>query len=196
MSKLSKLLGRAVALLLLGAAAPPVFAADLYDTDRPRVSSPYDDPRYRDIYGQPAPRYVDRGNLPPPPVVYPERTYTERTYTDRRTYLAPMPPPTFIDRRHWVPGYTDRCVPRELIRDNLKADGWSGFHDLDFQGPVATVNAYRPDGHLYRLKVDRCSGDLVSTRLLDRTRDVAGVDGETYDEAPRGSSYDGRAYRY
>jgi len=178
--------------------APVAHAADLYPDPRTRIGSPYDDPRYRDMYGfQPAPRYVDRADLPPPPPVYD---------TDRRGYLRPMPPPAYVDQRHWAPGHAATCVPREHIRRALKDDGWSGFHDLDLRGPVAVVFAYRPDGRLYRVKVDRCSGAVIGTRLIDHrehadaSRDYGPSDADeppAYDPTPRGSRWDGtRSYRY
>lgn len=169
-------------------------AADLYPDGRARVGSPYDDPRYRGIYGDevPAPpRYVERRDISPPPAV----VYQE----PRRAYLPPMPPPAYIDQRHWLPDRGNSCVPREHIKQALVQDGWSGFQDLEFRGPVAVVHAYRPDGRLYRLKVDRCSGDLLGTRLIDRREHADATeyeDGADDRYAPRGSRYDGRTYRY
>jgi hypothetical protein len=192
----------ATAIALLLPLANFASAADIYYDDRPRVGSPYDDPRYRDLYGRdyktapPAPpRYVD---LPPPTV------YTDRVYRERRGYLPPMPPPAYVDRREWLPDRTSSCLPREEIRRGLQQDGWSGFHDLDFRGDIATVLAYRPDGRLYRLKIERCSGDLIGTRLVDRNEHAYSA----YEYAPsdsirgpryqsNGTPYEGsRAYRY
>jgi hypothetical protein len=149
---------------LLVAMAPPLRAADLYD-ERPRYGSAYEDPRYRDIYGHraPHPAYVERRDLPPPASVPVE------SYRDRRGYLAPMPPPAYVDRRHWLPGRETRCLPRHEIRRALQDDGWSGFHDLDVREADAIVHAYRPNGQLYRVKVARCTGEILSTRLIDRS---------------------------
>ncbi len=183
----------AAAVVLLMPLAKSASAADIYDDDRPRIGSPYDDPRYRDLYGRdyktappPPPRYVD---LPPPTV------YTDRVYRERRAYLPPMPPPAYIDRREW--DRTSSCVPREEIRRGLQQDGWSGFHDLDFRGDVATVLAYRPDGKLYRLKIERCSGDLIGTRLVDRNEHAYSAYEYAPNDSLRGPRYEGsRAYRY
>ncbi len=190
---------------VVSAAATTSRAADLYDNP-PRIGSPYEDPRYRDMYGyQPAPppppRYVDRGDLPPPRIVYPDAP------RDRRGYLAPMPAPGYIDGRAWTPDRHDRttndCIPREAIRRALQDDGWNGFHDLDLRGPVAVVFAYRPDGRLYRVKVDRCSGAVLASRLVDRQDHAEATDDDRGDVEPRRSRWDGprqwrddRTYRY
>jgi hypothetical protein len=182
------------ALFVISSSSLPVTAgaADLYPDYRPRVGSPYEDPRYRGIYGDeapaPAPRYVERRDLgPPPAAIYPE---------PRRGYLPPMPPPAHIDQRYWQPERGGNCVPREHIKQVLVQDGWSGFQDLDMRGPFAVLHAYRPDGRLYRLKIDRCSGDLLSTRLVDRREQADASEYDDPPEAPRGSRYDGPTYRY
>lgn len=61
----------------------------------------------------------------------------------------------------------DGCVPRRAIRDHLVTDGWSGFHDLEIRGRSAHIRARRPDGRLYALKLDRCSGQIVRARPVD-----------------------------
>lgn len=178
--------------------APTLEAADLYD-DRPRYGSPYDDPRYRDIYGHraPKPTYVERRDLPPP----------VEPYRDRRGYLAPMPPPAYVDRRHWQRDREPDCVPRHEVRRALQEDGWSGFHDLDVRGADAVVYAYRPSGHLYRLTVARCTGEVLSTHLVDRDDRAVPPPSRRYEpepyEAPRSTRWDGstreydrRIYRY
>ena len=60
------------------------------------------------------------------------------------------------------------CVPRAEIRHALKADGWYDFHDVELLGEVALLRARRPSGRLFDLRVDRCSGEIVSARPLDR----------------------------
>ncbi|MFZ4806695.1 MAG: hypothetical protein ACOYLQ_05505 [Hyphomicrobiaceae bacterium] len=200
---ISKALAIGIALAtVMSAAASATRAADLYDNP-PRIGSPYDDPRYRDMYGyQPAPppRYVDRGDLPPPRIIYPE------VPRDHRGYLAPMPAPGFVDGRTWAPDRSyraDDCIPREAIRRALQDDGWHGFHDLDLRGPVAVVFAYRPDGRLYRVKVDRCNGAVIASRLVDRRDHAEATEDDRTDVEPRRSRWDGprqwrddRTYRY
>lgn len=174
---------RSVAASLLAAlllsTATAASAADLsYGSREPGYDDPYDDPRYADIYRHPPPRadvyresfkdddaryrapprddYDDDGDDVPP-----------RRYSDRdRGYLPPMrEPPRFSsvdrfrdDRRH------DGCTPRHLVKQRLRAEGWSDFHDLALDGDTARVRARRPSGRLFELQVDRCSGEIVNAR--------------------------------
>jgi len=153
------MLNRAARLLAVAASCLPFAAgaADLdysappYDPYASRHGSPYDDPRYRDMYEIPAapPRYA------PPP-----RSFT-RSYRDDG-YLPPLnAPPRFSD----APLY-DRCIARGEIRSRLADDGWGDFHDLDIRGEVAFVKARRPSGRIFELKVDRCTGDIVRASPL------------------------------
>lgn len=153
------------------APATPASAADIYDKYGARSYSPYDDPRYADIYGHPAPppRYAEPRYYPSPPP-YAERL-PERPYAylddaptpdrDRYGYLRPMEPPRY---RNAEPS---ACVPRGEIRRSLIDEGWSEFRDLEFRGDTAVVQARRPNGHLYSLKIDRCTGEIVRARPLD-----------------------------
>ena len=150
----------AIALLSL-AGGTPARAADLgYGDYSDRYRSAYDDPRYRDLYG-PTPgrvsrRYVEKEEI--------EERYAEvdDDYDDKR--LAPPPPPARVYR------FSDRfaydCTPRHVIRDRLLREGWHDFHEIDVRNSVAVVEARRPNGLPYRLKIDRCSGDVVSARPL------------------------------
>lgn len=145
------------------AGAGPASAADLdygrYPTDR--YSSAYEDPRYRDLYA-PEPRPY----APP---------YAEYRYT----HPVPPVPPGYVyrdvDRYAYRDGPADDwrynrngCLPREEIKGRLVGEGWRDFHDLDLRGDVARVNARRPNGDLYALKIDRCSGEIVSSRFIAR----------------------------
>lgn len=167
-----------LAVTMFMAAAIPASAADLSGSSR--YDSPYDDPRYADIYGDQEPRrsrhydgYKDGHDAPAyrnsdeddyddddarPPTRYVER---------EREYLAPMRP----GRRFAAPYNPDRgngrnnnCVPREDIKDRLRAAGWSDFHDLTLDGEFAIVAARRPSGRLFELEVHRCSGEVVNAR--------------------------------
>lgn len=166
-----------LAVTMFMAAAIPASAADLSGSSR--YDSPYDDPRYADIYGDREPRrsrhyegYKDGHDAPAyrnsddggdddddrPPARYAER---------EREYLAPMRP----GRRLAAPYNADRgdgrnnnCVPREDIKDRLRAAGWSDFHDLTLDGEFAIVAARRPSGRLFELEVHRCSGEVVNAR--------------------------------
>lgn len=163
------------AIASFASAALPASAADLSGSSR--YESPYDDPRYADIYGDPEPRrsrhydsYKDDRDQQPkrhaddddydddddfrPPARYAERN---------RGYLRPMRP----DHRFAAPyreGRHNTCVPREEIKDKLRAEGWSDFHDLTLDGAFAIVSARRPSGRLFELEVHRCSGEVVNAR--------------------------------
>lgn len=141
-------------LAAVAACAPSVRAADLDYAKPDRYSSPYDDPRYRELYG--------------------ERRYSERYEYEERDKKYPAPTPYYGYREDSPPRFAedDRyrrdCVPRHEIRERLRAEGWGDFHDLELRPEIAAVRARRPNGDLYDLKIDRCSGSIVSARPLDR----------------------------
>ena len=58
----------------------------------------------------------------------------------------------------------DRCVPREVARDRLRAAGWRGFHAVEPRDDVVLVKARRPSGRMFDLTIDRCSGEVVDAR--------------------------------
>lgn len=148
---------------LLGAAAlllpPAAHAADLDEHYPPRAESPYDDPRYRDLYGE------DR----PPPPRYADPRYEDRRYSPSykdEGYLEPLPrPPRFSEG----PRYRDpSCLTRREVHQRLAASGWSGFHDIEIRSErMAIVKAYRPSGRLFDLEIDRCTGGIVDARQID-----------------------------
>ncbi len=147
----------AIALMTL-AGGTPARAADLgYGEPSDRYRSAYEDERYRDLYGPPpgrvSRRYVEKEEI--------EERYAveDDDYDDKR--LAP-PARAY--------GYADRyaydCTPRHVIRDRLFRQGWQDFREIDVRREVAVVEARRPNGLPYRLKIDRCSGDVVSAHPL------------------------------
>ena len=165
-------------------AAAPVSAADIYDQYAPRTSSPYDDPRYGDIYQHPAPpqpRYVEPRLAEPR---YVEPRVAEPLYVEPPRYAEPRydAPRRYYDEAPAVPqnryGYLEpmnprsdyrggpTCIPRGEIRRALINEGWRDFRDLELRGEVAKIQARRPNGQLYALKVDRCSGEIVHSRPL------------------------------
>ena len=121
---------------------------------------------------------------------YKEERYEERRYGDPRVTEPPngdrygqrdLPPRSskYDDRsgpRHDQGG----CLSQGEIRYRLKEHGWTEFQDIEFRGQAAVVSARRPDGMLYRLEVDRCSGVIVNARLLD--------DGRSWRQGSRGPS--------
>lgn len=131
--------------------APP------YDPYASRYGSPYDDPRYRDMYEHPA---------PPPRYAAPYRY--QRSYKDE--YLPPMDRVPRFDEppRRRYSELPHSCVPRGEAKRRLIADGWSDFHELELRGEVVLVRARRPSGRLFELRVDRCSGEIVRADPIGR----------------------------
>ncbi len=151
-------------------------AADLYQQpyDAPRAEAPDDDPRYGDVYKLPPPPYSGprNGQRYEPAPRYAERydgPYSgPRPFIDRREYLPPLPhAPSFYDLRGRRAEEDGGCVPRYEIKRALSEDGWSEFHDLEVRDEVAHVRARRPNGEVYDLKVDRCSGRLLRAQAVE-----------------------------
>jgi hypothetical protein len=136
-------------------------AADIYD--RGRITS-YEDPRYADIYTHPEPARP----IGPP----------------RREYLAPMPPQYFDGPRRHSAAPSGNCASHHEIRRDLTEQGWSEFTDIELRGTTALIEARRPNGNLYQLKIDRCTGEIQNAqRLGDQRRPYAWRDregGRTY----------------
>lgn len=134
----------AIALLAIAAAPVALQAADLDSYD----ASPYDDPRYGDVYRHP----------PPPP----------RPYVDR--YGAPHapapPPPPYAYRDAPPRGEPYGCVPREVARAALERQGWMDFHNLQLAGQYVHLRARRPNGAVFELTLDRCSGQVLDRRFV------------------------------
>ena len=142
-------------------AAAPVRAADLdYSYKDSRPAEPY------------APYYYHRDQAP-------RGEYYEEKRHGR--YDAPPPyadpPPRFshYDERATPPRDQSRydqrgCLTKGEIRYRLKEHGWQDFQEIDLRDATALVSARRPDGLLYRLEVDRCTGVIVQARLIDEGR--------------------------
>lgn len=184
-------MGLVAALPLAG--APVATAADLNGPYGPATAdSPYDDPRYADIYRDPKPPLPPRYGERPPAAPCPGYTETceeeERySYAEPRDdyprrwsrkdrvegeYLAPMPhAPSFEYRRTRREFAEPECVHRREIRRELVRDGWSDFQDLEIRDGFAFVTARRPRGQFYRLKVDRCDGEVVHAKRIDNGDD-------------------------
>lgn len=145
-------------LAAVSASAPIARAADL-DYGRPdRYSSPYDDPRYRDLYSEPR-RYNERYE-------YEERDnrYSSPGYGYGYGYKYDAPSPRFAEEHR----FGGDCLPRYEVRRRLQLEGWGDFQDLELRPDIALLRARRPNGDLYDLKVDRCTGSIANARLLDR----------------------------
>jgi hypothetical protein len=62
------------------------------------------------------------------------------------------------------------CVPRHVIRERLRAEGWGEFRDLDPRGDVVVVRARRPSGRPFELTINECNGEIVDARPVDDGR--------------------------
>lgn len=124
----------------------PAISADLYEPPwAPESGSVhYDDQRSADIY---------RGDA-------------YRGYEPRFERYAPPEDfePAYEPARRRAD--YDPCVPRDVARDRLQADGWGGFRDFERRGRVVLVQARRPSGRRFDLVIDRCSGEIIEARPL------------------------------
>lgn len=172
----------ALAALLLATGALAAQAADL-DYQGKRYGSAYDDPRYADLYGngpthppRPEPRYAEPRYVEPPYRPQPQYGYghppipREPVYRDH----APLYDRQYADiprNRAYAAG--PACLHRDEIRHGLERDGWSDFRDPQIiDRGTATLSARR-QGRSFQLKIDRCSGDVLTTRPLDGYRPYA-----------------------
>jgi hypothetical protein len=99
-----------------------------------------------DLYEPP---YEGYGEGPPPPEQYADVP---------DDFEPPYPPQAYAGR--------DRCIPREVARDRLRAAGWRGFHAIEPRDSVVLVKARRPSGRLFDLTIDRCSGEVVDAKPI------------------------------
>jgi hypothetical protein len=178
----------ATAALLLALAGPayrqPSQAADLYGSEAYPPASPYNDPRYGDIYRIPAPeRYAA-----PLPEAYRPGYDGPPVRHDRNGYLREMPPHGFSLDGRTAAG----CLPRGLVHDQLARRGWSDFQALDLRGDVAFLRARRVNGSWFDLTVDRCSGQVLAARLVDSRSAYA--DGGRYGPGYAAPGYPGPGY--
>lgn len=102
-----------------------------------------------DLYDEPPRGGYGYNDGPPPP---------ERYAEPPEDFEPPYPPPRYAGR--------DACLPREVIRDRLRAAGWGDFHAVERREQVVLIKARRPSGRLFDLTIDRCSGEVVDARPL------------------------------
>jgi hypothetical protein len=163
----------------LVASAVAVQAADLnYRDYGARQGSAYDDPRYADLYG-------DEPTQPPQP----ERRYAQPHQPHPGYGHAPIPrEPVYRDhqpRYEYRPQYSEAyprprayasgpgCLHRDQIRQGLERDGWHDFRDPQILDQGTASLTARRNGRAFQLKVDRCSGDVLTARPLDHYRPYA-----------------------
>lgn len=161
--------------LLAAVTAVDVNSVGAADLDAPsRYGSPYDDPRYGDVYRVPERRYAE----PRYEERYEEHRYEERRgpppYSDRDDCRDCGPPPparySEVEPRYQGPGYGGRnqyCLPRPEIKEGLLRSGWRDFQDPALREHVAWLTARRPSGQLFRIKIDRCTGVVLRAQPID-----------------------------
>ena len=158
----------------LAALTMPTLAADLYTEDSyyngdTGSASPYDDPRYASIYGR-----TESDRLPRSDRSYSSsRSYRDNTYHDRENARCDRP-----DRTRYSTStprnYSRICLTKYQIRRKLKRQGWRHFELIRARPTVAVLKARQLGGDLYKIRVDRCSGDVLRARVIDSYR------GDTY----------------
>ena len=118
----------------------------------------------------PVPLAKDTATMAAPPL--PSRE--ERRAANAEPPAAPPPayrpePPrgySYAPPRH-DDGYGRRhCLPSEAVRSRLVHEGWTDFRGVELREDVAVLEARRPGGDLYRLNVDRCSGEILKARVI------------------------------
>lgn len=177
---LKRLVGTVATLsVVLGSAA--ALATDMYNGREPSSGqySPYDDPRYADIYRHPGPGdggstkdgYQDYVEAPPQGYEEPRRDsyrdrYDEapppRTYTEsyRRPYAERL------DQPYGEPRYgasAEPCMARPEIRRHARQQGWLVLRWQDVTRTHATFVAERLDnGQMFDVTIDRCSARVLA----------------------------------
>lgn len=107
-----------------------------------------------------------------------ESDYSDYDYGDEGpTYYGPPPAPGSLDD-FGSPGVTrgykhrkhkHRLACRDVaqVKQSLADQGWKKLRGIRTGGGVVGVTASRPDGLTYRLRVDRCSGVILTAKLLN-----------------------------
>lgn len=60
------------------------------------------------------------------------------------------------------------CLSRRGLRANLMGQGWRDLRGVAADPDVVGLTASRPNGLVYRLKIDRCSGVIIAAYLVDQ----------------------------
>lgn len=67
----------------------------------------------------------------------------------------------FGGNRYW----DNQCISPRRIHRRLVRQGWSDFHNLRLRRNQIRVKAYRPNGLLYNMRIQRCTGYIIRTQL-------------------------------
>jgi hypothetical protein len=93
-------------------------------------------------------------------IIYPPADYQAgySQYPDQGVYAQePLPPRP-----------NGRCLESWQIERMLAGQGWRSFVNPKRSVDVVGLTASRPNGLTYRLKLDRCTGVILSANLLDQ----------------------------
>lgn len=98
--------------------------------------------------------------------------YDSPRYDSTRDYYGDREPDWRSSRPVYSGGYGN-CPPREFVREDLRADGWRDFRIVEPRGNVVLVEARRINSaRLFLLRVDRCSGNVITAEPMGRPRRV------------------------
>jgi hypothetical protein len=173
--RVSLITGCLMSACIFAAALPlsrPASAADL-DGDG-YAEPPYDDSAYGDGGYDDDERYDRYGEAPPPDRYrdsYNGREQLPGSIKDGYPVpmpppqaSAPPPPPRYAER---PPVRVDRyaCLDRWQIRHRLRREGWTGIRPMGGDGEIVHIRANRFDSSsMFHLRVDRCSGAVLTAR--------------------------------
>ncbi len=94
-------------------------------------------------------------------------------------YIEPGQPAAEVYFDEGQPGYAPtyrkhkrrhagECLSRRSLRANLMGQGWRDLRGVAADPDVVGLTASRPNGLVYRLKIDRCSGVIIAAYLVDQ----------------------------
>ncbi len=110
---------------------------------------------------------------------YGEEDYPVPPATVDDSYIEPSQPSLDVyieeEGQGYAPTYNGHerqhagdCLTRRGLRANLINQGWRDLRGIAADPDVVGLTASRPNGLVYRLKIDRCSGVIVAAYLLDQ----------------------------
>ena len=186
--------GVVAAVLSAGATAASAADLDYGRVPNDRYSSAYEDPRYRDLYAPDAQQYSRTykvqpyAGVPVPPAnVYPPHPRDYRSPYDAPRQYSHVDPREgrYTQDRYAQDRQAQGCLHREEIKRRLIDEGWREFQDVEIRQNAVAVRARRPNGDLYDLKVDRCTGDVVNAQVIERRGyGPYAEDGRRYNQRP------------
>ena len=143
---------------------------------------PYDEGAYADDEGyddeRAPPRYDRYGEAPPPDRygdAYDDGRGEPPPGSIKDGYPVPMPPsagappPSRYVERPAVGMGRHACLDRWQIRQKLRRHGWTDVQPMGGDGDIVRIRAGRFDSSsVFRLRVDRCSGEVLAARPISR----------------------------